>query len=519
MKDVDKLKILLNNPLLYIENFIKISNKEGQLIPFKLNELQKDFMDNVSKYNSILKSRQLGFSTLACALSLYYALTKPNTECLLVSYSIDSATAIFERLKSMYYTIPKVIRPKYDRNSKKELKFDNGSRIVIATCGNKDIARGMTLKFVHLSEFGFWKDNAEKQLLAIEQALVPSGILIIESTANGMNWFNNLYFKAKAGENLYKAFFYNWYRNKSMFKDDYINAVKVWKARHNGKLLSIDDLDDMEKDLYDKGATIEQLIWRRLKIQNANIGQFQQEYPATDLEAFISTGATVFDNQRIYSIEKALSQRKEKYIPKNKLIDLPEVLKNHYGRSFFIYHSPEQGKKHYIGVDTAEGLGGDRDYSVCVVLDKDGRECAMFRSNKLKPFEFAEIVDCLGRYYNNAFLVVEKASGGHSVIERLRYTYYYNNMSKYKSYDERGRARTQIGFDTNNKTKGIIVNDFREAFDKGLIQINSLELLEEMKTFIAGDNGSYNAMRGRHDDIIMGWCLAIAGLKQGKWYV
>lgn len=519
MKDIDKLKILLNNPLLYIENFIRIPNKEGQLIPFKLNELQQDFMQNISKYNCILKSRQLGFSTLACALSLYYALTKPNTECLLVSYSIDSATAIFERLKTMYYTIPKAIRPEYIRNSKKELKFDNGSRIVIATCGNKDIARGMTLKFVHLSEFGFWKDNAEKQLLAIEQALVPSGYLIIESTANGMNWFNNLYFKAKAGENLYKAFFYNWYENKTMFKDDYIGAVNVWKARHNGKLITVDELDDTEKDLYSKGATIEQLIWRRLKIQNASADQFQQEYPATDLEAFISTGATVFDNQRIYSIEKALSQRKEKFIHKNKLIDLPVTLKNHYGKSFFIYHMPLANKKYYIGVDTAEGLGGDRDYSVCVVLDKDGRECAIFRSNKLKPFEFAEVVNELGKYYNTAFLVVEKASGGHSVIERLRYTYYYMNMSKYKTYDERGRARTQIGFDTNNKTKGIIVNDFREAFDKGLIQINSLELLEEMKVFVADDRGGYNAMRGRHDDIIMAWCLAIAGIKQGKWYV
>ena len=132
--------------------------------------------------------------------------------------------------------------------------------------------------------------------------------------------------------------------------------------------------------------------------------------------------------------------------------------------------------------------------------------------------EFAEIVNELGKYYNNAFLVVEKASGGHSVIERLRYTYGYMNMSKYKTYDERGRARTQIGFDTNNKTKGIIVNDFREAFETGLIQINSIELLEEMKTFVATDN-KYSAMRGRHDDIIMAWCLALAGLKQGKWYI
>jgi len=518
MREIDKLKILLNNPILYIENFIKIPTKEGKLIPFKLNELQLDFMRNISKYNCILKARQYGFSTLVCALSLYYALTKPNTECLLVSYTIDSATAIFEKLKTMYYTIPKVLRPEYIRNSKKELKFDNGSRIIIATCGNKDIARGMTLKLIHLSEFALWKDNADKQLLAIEQALVPDGVLIIESTAQGLNFFNYIYFKAKAGENLYKPFFYDWYTNKTMFKKDYDYALQVWQNRGN-KLLTYDDLDDYEKDLYNKGATIEQLIWRRLKIANSSADKFQQEFSATDLEAFISTGATVFDNQRIYNIEKAILQKKEKYIPKSRLIDLPSILQGHYGKSFFIYNNPIPGTKYYAGVDAAEGLGGDRDYSVCTLIDKEGKECAMFRSNKIKPFEFAEIVNEIGRYFNNAFLVVEKASGGHSVIERLRYTYSYMNMSKYKTYDERGRAKTQIGFDTNNKTKGIIVNDFREAFETGLIQINSIELLEEMKTFVASDNGSYNAMKGRHDDVIMAWCLALAGLKQGKWYV
>ena len=38
-----------------------------------------------------------------------------------------------------------------------------------------------------------------------------------------------------------------------------------------------------------------------------------------------------------------------------------------------------------------------------------------------------------------------------------------------------------VGFDTNNKTKSIAVNDAREWFDKGLVDINSNNLLEEMK--------------------------------------
>ena len=120
-------------------------------------------------------------------------------------------------------------------------------------------------------------------------------------------------------------------------------------------------------------------------------------------------------------------------------------------------------------MDVAEGLGGTRDYSTMYVMDNDGKQVAQFKSNKIKPYEFADLVDAVGRWYNKAHLTVEKASGGHSVIERLRYEKKYMNMTKFKTYDEFKRTIWQVGFDTNNKTKSIAVNDMREWFDKGLM--------------------------------------------------
>ena len=115
-------------------------------------------------------------------------------------------------------------------------------------------------------------------------------------------------------------------------------------------------------------------------------------------------------------------------------------------------------------------------------------------------------------------LTVEKASGGHSVIERLRYDKHYMNMTKYKTYDQFNRTVWYVGFDTNNKTKSIIVNDCREWFEKGLIKINSRDILEEMKVFVSDDGGKMGAIRGSHDDLVLGLCLAIVGLKSGLWY-
>src|SRR5699024_10279234 len=111
----------------------------------------------------------------------------------------------------------------------------------------------------------------------------------------------------------------------------------------------------------------------------------------------------------------------------------------------------------------SEGLG--RDYSTAIVLDSDGKQVAQFKNNKLKPYQMSDIYNALGRYYNKAKLTVEKASGGHSVIERLRLECRYMNMTKYKTYDERNKAIWQIGFDTNNKTKSMIINDMREWFE------------------------------------------------------
>jgi hypothetical protein len=58
----------------------------------------------------------------------------------------------------------------------------------------------------------------------------------------------------------------------------------------------------------------------------------------------------------------------------------------------------------------------------------------------------------------------------------------------------------------------------REWFDKGLIDIQSNDLLEEMKTFVAEDNGSFNAVSGCHDDLVSACWLAIQGIKNGFWY-
>ncbi|EJO5346486.1 terminase [Clostridium botulinum] len=511
-----KLKYLWQdeNKIDWIESFIKIVNKEGKTVPFILTDEQRQFVEGLEAENIVLKSRQLGLSVVSIALAIRQCIVYPNSCCLLVSYDQKSCNAVFGKLKQQFNSLPKWLKPQTEANNRQEIKMVNGSKITCVTAGNKELSRGDTLQFIHLSEFAFWK-NPDKHLNSITQAIGTGATLIIESTANGVNLFHDLYFKSKNKENSFKPYFFNWIDGGSLFKKKYKEAVKRYKAINNKNLIE-NDLDDEEKELLKLGATMEQLTWRRMTISKTSLEQFHQEYPSTDVEAFIISGNSVFDSKKVSQALTILKTNKTKYIKKENIIGLPNGLKQHYGRSFFIYQIPKAGKRYYVGADLSEGVG--QDYSVIEVLDKDGEQVAEFYNNKIKPYKMSEIINSIGHYYNYALLTIEKASGGHSVIERLRYDLKYMNMTKYKSYDDFNRMVWNVGFDTNSKTKSLIINDLIELFEKNQLKINSERLLQEMQVFVS-ENGKMGAISGSHDDSVMAMALAIVSIKNPFWYV
>jgi hypothetical protein len=120
-------------------------------------------------------------------------------------------------------------------------------------------------------------------------------------------------------------------------------------------------------------------------------------------------------------------------------------------------------------------------------------------------------------FYNKAYLVIEKASSGHTVIDKMRNEYHYSNMHKHKEYDSRGHTTRKPGFVMNSKTKPMVINNFVELLTTGQILINSKDLLSEMKLF-QYESGSMNAARGSHDDLVIAFALALHGLENGLNY-
>lgn len=521
MTNKQKLMKIMNDPILWIENFVRIVDKKGNLVAFKLNPQQKYIMKNKGKFNICLKSRQLGITSVALAYSLYLAITRPNCTCMIMSYSLDSANNIFEKLKQMYSDLPDFVRLETIANNRKELKFVNNSRIIVCTCGKKDNARGSTLTFVHLSEVGFMNESLDNQLTAIEQALVPDGCMILESTANGLNRFSELWNKAVSGESpMWKPFFFSWVRDKRMFMQEYEEYSERY-CNIYGSYLTESELNEQEQVLLKRGASMEQLMWRRMKISNSSEEKFAQEFPSTPIEAFVSTGRNIFSSTAIQSRMQGILTAGNAALKAPMNVD---AIIRKYDRFLLVWRLPERRKKYFIGVDTGEGLGGNKDYSVISIVDEDCFQCLEWRSNNVKPYEFAELVYKIAQWYNNGLLIVEKASAGHTVCDKLRHDYRYTNMYKYKEYDQKsGKGKRKIGWVTSVKSKPIMIYDMQELFETNQCMVNSKALLDEMKLFELVEtegNNTANKMEAAsgHDDCVMAFAMALQGLKSGQYY-
>lgn len=528
MKADSKLQKVIDDFTLFSKNFIFITNNENEVVKFELNDAQIEIESLMKKHRFICvgKARQSGISTMVLGRAIFRALTKPNENILIVSYKGDSAKALFDKLKMMNEMIPREkfpnVFPKVKRENRGELFFSNGSRISSVTAGSKSIGRGSTYTYIHLSEYAFYS-NQESQLLSVEQSLAKGAEsqLTIETTSNGTgNHFYKLYTAAMKGQSKYKDYFVPFYHKlyKKQFKFDYDEAELWFKATNNGVRLKPDDLEDDEKILYEKGANLKQLMWRRWKIQDMeDETQFMQEYPSNPIESFISTGRSVFDQTKVL---KRMSNVIEP-LSKNEVSEIvPQSVLKYVNRGLVLFELPERSKKYYFGVDTASGSG--QDYSTISAYDIDGQQVMSFYHNKITIYEFAQVIYDLGIFYNYAFLTVESNSYGLAVIERLRKEKQYMNMYKMKTFDERGKKKLKVGFLTSQKTKPIMISDFKEQFELGLINIECKTTLNQMQMFIE-TNGRTGNKRGNsdahHDDSVIASALAVQGMKAGKWYI
>lgn len=496
----------------YIETYIKIRDKKGKVIPLKFNEPQVKYYNVIKKmYENkkpiriiILKARQMGFSTETEGIIFKNVVTNHNYNAGIVAHKEDSTTNLFNMSKRMLEYLPESIKPELKKSNAKELVFNNekgtglDSKIKCMTAGGKGIGRSDTFTALHISELAFWEGNKQDILLGLLQAVpnIPGTIVIIESTANGYDYFKEMWDMAVAGENDFYPLFVGW------------NELEEYKMPYSGFTLTQDE-QELQKQF---NVTLEQLEWRRWCIKNncgGDIDKFKQEYPISPDEAFLSTGKCYFNKQNI--INRINKLRGKNPITQGSFSCFYDGIrirgrkfKNEEKGSIKIYKYPENNIPYVIGGDTA-GEGSDY-FAAHVINNITGEQVAVLKQ-QYNEIDFVKQIYCLGMFYNKALLGPESNFSTYP-IQKLVELNYPNIFVRKKEDTYSSKHEKSFGFKTTSITRPLILANLQEIVEDEIDRIVDVDTLREMLTFIVNKNGRAEAEDGYHDDLVM--ALAIS---------
>lgn len=511
----------------YIEKHLYIKTKDKKVIPLPMNPIQKKYWKEKTNRDIILKPRQLGFTTLKVAQYFERIINEKNVNAVIIAHNADSTQKIFSTVQLMYENLPEEKKlelndgsnkPKY--GNRKEYYFvGNNSRISVGTAGNTSFGRGDTVNYLHCSEVAFWP-NPEELMTGLLQAVPYDGEVCIETTANGVgNYFYRTYFEAKEGQSRFIPHFYRWFDHPE------------YKLELNpGEKLELDFEEQQLIETYN--LTLEQIKWRRWKVSEmpdkdglSKEDLYKQEYPEDEISCFLTSGRPIFDVKKLMAIRKRLEKERNNYTEytinhtteiqtiENEYDEVEIVFEDfiheQYKGELKVYEEPREDLEYVIGGDVAEGKDGG-DYSVVEVIEKEtGRQVAELHGH-WEPDVFAKKTKRLGLYYNDAIIGIERNNHGHAVLNTLINYDVYENLYHHVSYNStNGKEESAPGFPTNKQTKPILVSDLQEGIREEYLPISSIELVDELITFVNLGNGKMGAQEGCHDDRVMALGIAL----------
>lgn len=527
---------LATDYLYYAPRCHKIIDKNGRLIPFKLNEAQKYihaiFEKELKERGYIraimLKARQFGGSTLVESWFYHKVSHKKGKRAVIMTEADMSRDNLFNMVKTFHENAPASVRPHTKNSNEKALIFDTSreselkglkSRYDVKTCDSKG-GLGITTHFIHLSEYAFFKDAALNTVAGLLES-VPSEYpailgtqVIIESTANGTGGIFYNRWKASEKEEAegkrpeYTRIFIPWF-----FHTEYQLDITPHQLMEIKKTITEEE-EWLLKQTKPDGSyvTYQQLAWRRWKIRSgeAPVGYtkeeyFKQWYPATADEAFIYSGKAIFPASQLnLAIEECYSH---KFVGDFNMHN--GRFENDLKGKIKIWEKPKIDGKYVIGADVSEGLQhGDFD-SADVLKLPYGQQVAHLHG-KMDPDTYGEVLNLLGRYYNIALLGVECNNHGHATIGKLKHLG-YPNLYQREALDSNadGKKVKKAGWLTTRNSKYKIVDGLRGALRDQETGIACVDTVIEMGNFVVkDDNGQYGAKLGCFDDRVMSYCIA-----------
>ncbi|MFZ9303066.1 MAG: terminase large subunit domain-containing protein [Sediminibacterium sp.] len=445
------------DPVHFMRKYCYIQHPQRGRIQFNLYPFQEKVLTLFKKhdYTILLKSRQLGISTLAAGYATWLMLFHKDKNVLALATTQATARNIVSKVKFMWENLPSWLKVDAVENNKLSLHLVNGSKIQ-AKSSNSDSARSEAVSLLIIDEAAFIENIGETWASA-QQTLATGGGAIVLSTPFGTgNWFHQTWVKAEQAEN------------------DFVPIKLPWAVHPERDQSWRDRQDELLGD-------------PRLAAQECDCD-------------FSTSGDIVFYNEYLEYYEKT-------YIKE-------PLERRGVDQNLWVWESPDYTRSYIVVADVARGDG--KDYSTFHVIDVESNVQVAEYKGQIGTKEFGHLLVGIATEYNEALLVIENANIGWATIQvaidRNYSNLYYspraeaNADSYFDKYMDTSKA--VAGFTMSARTRPMVVGKFQEYISEKSVTIQSKRLIEEMKVFI-WKNGRAEAQQGYNDDLVMAFGIAM----------
>ena len=447
-----------DDPLHFIQNYVKIVSLDEGLVPFKMYPFQKEMVGTFhnNRFTICKLPRQSGKSTTMISYLLHYALFNPSVNIAILANKAATARDLLSRLQLAYEHLPKWLQQGVMSWNKGSLELENGSKI-LASSTSASAVRGGSYNIIFLDEFAYVPSNVAEQFFSSVYPTISSGKttkVMIVSTPHGMNMFYKLWTDAENQRNTYIPIEVHW--SEVPGRDE---------------------------------------AWKKETIKNTSEQQFNTE----------------FECEFLGSIDTLISP--------NKLRTLAYKRPLQSNAGLDVYEQPKEGNTYLLTADVSRGVSND--YSAYIVFDVSQvpyRIVAKYRDNEVKPLLFPQKIHQVAKAYNTAFVLVEVNDIGEQVANSMHFDMEYDNMIMASM---RGRAgqilgggfsggRAQLGVRTTKAVKKIGCSNLKQLIEDNKLIVEDYDAINELSTFIV-KGSSFEADDGCNDDLvacmfIFGWC-------------
>ena len=504
----------------------------------------------------VLKSRQLGLSTISRALSIFYLGVHNGLKGALVFDTSPHKESARKELVTMIKNLPKELRfPAVQgtgSGNRESLTLANESTMLFMSAGVKEskssgtLGRSEGLTMSHMSEICSYSNPSG--IKAFEQSLSeehPDRLYIYESTARGYNDWKDMWDRARSDESHNKCLFLGWYLKPSQsIPEDHPDF-----ERYGAEPPSPKEKEKIRlvRDRYDWEITQSQLAWIRRKVDPTSEmddadddTDMLAEQAWTEEEAFQQSGSVFFSSKDLTDLTNKYVQRKST----NYMFMMGEEFlmmrvyraENVRSIELRVWEEPHAEGVYVMGIDPAYGENENNCRSSIQVLRcyADGvDQVAEYAWPLTTTRHLAWVIAALLGWYggsprSEARYILELNGPGTATFNEIRNLKFQIENAAQMRHDAEQRGlldvfknvRTYIytrpdsmgaGYNwhwlTTTRLKITLLEQLRDIASNGKLRIRSLETIEEMRSITRKDD-SIGAEGSKKDDRVIALALA-----------